>query len=376
MIIDMRDNHRELWKGLLTQDENTVRIIIPKLIEMVQDGMNRLTRMTGCRCNKEEILVGFIRDQMVSYREKLIQDPSSRSSDLIKSLSKQCLESLQLYESIVITPNIELLNILKKDTKDLVKNMFSLMLEGKQLKNQETILDNFVELQFKKFKQKLRIEPDDFFVLTPGRFSQFAMINLIDCPEIHEHVKRKTEKFIADRLYHKHWFKSESQRLTLVIEDLVEDSILEFYRTISKQNFDNPFGLLRIICQRKAIDHYNKNKIKLAYHPQDSPDLVKEMEIQRKRSSGPAEVYMDHHRLPEQSDQEDIISSIDLKKLANTIEDDCPNKDHMQLLRLQIEGLKYKEISAITGYKADSAKQIVSNVKKKIRIKVGYDYLS
>lgn|GEM_PF-4582328 len=371
-----KGNHEELWKGLINQDEQAVRIIMPKLIELVKGNMDRLTRMTGCRCNKEEALVFFIREQLVVFREKLIHDPLSRSADILHSIGNQCNGNLLLYESLVITADEEFIGILKQNAREELKPIFLLLLEENQGQVQEAMLNRFIDLQFKKFKYDLRNEPDNYFDLSELRFIRFARKNLLDCYEINDHVTKKVKKFIYSQFHHSHWYKREPQRFQLILEDLEAQCLEAFYIGLSKRDIENPYGFLMTICKHKVIDHFNKHQSGSASHAKIASDSGEETSPHINHGGGPVLVFMDHGKIPETPTPDTIISSLNLKNIATRLENDCPNKKHLQLLRLQIEGQKYEEISAITGYTADSAKQIVSNIKKKIRIAVGHDYLS
>ena len=61
---------------------------------------------------------------------------------------------------------------------------------------------------------------------------------------------------------------------------------------------------------------------------------------------------------------------MDLLDIQRAIEQGCQNKNHVQLFRLYLEGWDYKEISGILPYTSDAAKQIVYNIKRKIRTKI------
>jgi len=237
----------------------------------------------------------------------------------------------------------------------------------------EKCLDDFLNKQHKHFRIQLIQDPFQFADFSTNRFYGFARKNIFDCEPIYRTVCKKSTKFISDKFYQKSWYKNETDREQAILEDLADDAVIEFYRKISRKMIENPFGLLRTICKNKVIDHYNKNKVSGKNEDEGEKERSPENETLTSKPNSPTEVSYAHIK-DEPSEGNNIIASIDLAKIKEDIVAGCPNKRHILLMRMHLEGFAYSEIADSTEFGEESAKTTVCNIKAKIRRYVGRNY--
>ncbi len=344
--------------GLISQDQHVLSMLVPVLTEATRKQMKQIIDNAGCKCERDEVIHSFVMEQLVILRTQLIEEPASIQYLDELTVSAMLNSNLKLYTTLTTNEDQNLAVTMMQDTATALTADFGMLLEDR--KDMQTILNDFISGQFVKFRVGLKMKPLDYLDISETRFSRFAKMNMIECKEIDKTIRKKVKEFLLKYFHQKDWYRDQPDKLNKIMEDLTQDLVIEFYGKIIREKSTNPYGLLNIICQRRIIDDFNRNKA--------VSDPVNELNADgEKRASMPAEAKLANDGSMDMQSNRSIVSEIDLKMLRDKLEKDCPKIDHVTLLRLHLEGYSYEEISETTGYLPTSAKTIVHNIKVKIR---------
>jgi DNA-directed RNA polymerase specialized sigma24 family protein len=369
--MDLKSKQQRLRNGVIAQDKKVTQEIISLTIKKIEPKMEQLIKHLGGTINSEELINSFVVEQFVIFREQLMLNSIPETDDITQGFLNGFLSNIALYTFLVSNPKHQPDPSLWLIAFEGLKPDFNLLLNRDM--DVEITLNSFLVQQHKRFISHLIHEPFQFADFTPNRFYGFARKNLFYCEPIYQIIGEKSVEFVLVNFYQKMWYNNEKDLMRGIVEDLADASVIDFYTKISRKTIENPLGLLRTICSNKVIDHYKKSKVSGKNEDDGEKERSRENEALTSKPNSPTEVSYAHIK-GEPSEGNNIIASIDLAKIKEDIVAGCPNKRHIVLMRLHLEGFAYSEIADSTEFGEKSAKSIVCNIKAKIRRYVGRNY--